>query len=126
MEVDTVGTKIVIAGREATVDMTRILGESLEEDFAEGKAGRVSSVSLQVDVERAKVMVDIIGEVCEGRLMVRVFQQFAQAIHELQDDINVWISQNNISECKTSIVRSEGRIFVLVAGSVFVEGSTKE
>jgi hypothetical protein len=111
-------TTLAIVSREATLEMTRDLGEWLAEDLAEKKSGRVSSICLQVDPDRGRVTADIIGEVCEGRLMARVFQHFAQAIHDLKDDINRWIADNHLGECKTDLVRSEGRVFILVVGRV--------
>src|SRR3989338_6793594 len=84
-----------------------LLGEILREGV-----GRISSVNFSVDSNRGRAVVDLIGDVCEGEIALRIFY----GSHGVQESINSWIAEERIQEFKTEIARTDGRMYILVVG----------
>ena len=98
-------TTIAYISREWPADMIRGLEEGLMADLQDAAVGRVSAAKLTIDADRGRAIVDIVGEVCEGEVALRIFtgENPAQAI-------NAWISESGIEKVIIDLVRADGRV----------------
>jgi hypothetical protein len=104
-------TKISVISREGPVDMLSGLVDGLLADLRSEGVGRVSAIAFTIDADRGRAIVDLVGEACEGEIVLRIFTG-----ERVQESVNSWIAEEGLGDLKTALVRAEGRAYLLLVG----------
>lgn len=104
-------TQIAVISRVGPMDMLAGLAEGLMADLRDEGVGRVTAVAFAIDVNRGRAIADIVGEVCEGEIALRIFTG-----ENIQASVNAWIVEERLNDLKTALVRADGRVYLLLAG----------